>query len=531
MPKTETIHQDNPQHQAPVAAHRIKTVQVVGGFMDGLQIQFHDRLNCIIGGRGTGKSTTLELIRYGLDAMPDDPRERKRIESLVEQNLAGGRVQIEVETKDGLSYTITRCWGEEPIVLSADGNPTAISLATSGLFQADIYSQNNVESIADRVASQLALIDNFETETIAEIEAKLRRVESMLASNAGQIMPLQEKLAALGDELNTLPSVDEKLKRFSTNKGEDTGEIDGAHALKALRDREQRATNTAGEMLRTMARSLAELDGQIARRASVLIGPEMAEGPNGAMLQQLVQGILVCGEDVDRLLQQARERIGTEQEALSNTKTALATVHQRQELAFREVIERHQQAQGEAAERAQLERLRNGLMAKQRLRDEMAEQLRAVECDRDELLARLTKLRDQRFAIREEVVERINATLSPTIRVSIVQFGNSRHYVRLLENGLRGAAIKHGVVARRLVSAFWPSELSDIVRRGDTDALIAKGGLSAAQAEKVITTLDGSQTLFDLQTVELMDRPQIELLDGRTYKESMSLSTGQKCTA
>ncbi|NQU20409.1 MAG: hypothetical protein HQ567_03935, partial [Candidatus Nealsonbacteria bacterium] len=46
-----------------------------------------------------------------------------------------------------------------------------------------------------------------------------------------------------------------------------------------------------------------------------------------------------------------------------------------------------------------------------------------------------------------------------------------------------------------------------------------------------ITTLDGSQTLFDLQTVELMDRPQIELLDGRTYKESMSLSTGQKCTA
>ena len=36
--------------------------------------------------------------------------------------------------------------------------------------------------------------------------------------------------------------------------------------------------------------------------------------------------------------------------------------------------------------------------------------------------------------------------------------------------------------------------------------------------------------MFDLQTVELMDWPRIELLDGDAYKESLSLSTGQKCT-
>ena len=37
--------------------------------------------------------------------------------------------------------------------------------------------------------------------------------------------------------------------------------------------------------------------------------------------------------------------------------------------------------------------------------------------------------------------------------------------------------------------------------------------------------------LFELETVELVDRPRIELKDGDAYKESGSLSTGQKCTS
>jgi len=100
-----------------------------------------------------------------------------------------------------------------------------------------------------------------------------------------------------------------------------------------------------------------------------------------------------------------------------------------------------------------------------------------------------------------------------------------------LENGLRGARIKHGVVAQKLVNAFWPAELSEVIRHGDTAPLIDKAELNAAQAEKVMATLSGSELLFDLETVELLDRPRIELKDGDTYKESLSLSTGQKCTA
>ncbi len=147
------------------------------------------------------------------------------------------------------------------------------------------------------------------------------------------------------------------------------------------------------------------------------------------------------------------------------------------------------------------------------------------------MLAQLSELRDERFAIREDVVRRINEALSPAIRVRIVQHGNAERYLRLLENGLRGARIKHGIVAQKLAGALWPAELAEIARQGDAAALIDKAELNATQAEKVMAALGGSKILFDLETVDLMDRPRIELKDGSTYKDSLSLSTGQKCTS
>jgi histidinol phosphatase-like PHP family hydrolase len=47
----------------PEAIPRILGFKADGGFLNNLSIQFSPNLNCIIGGRGTGKSTTFESIR------------------------------------------------------------------------------------------------------------------------------------------------------------------------------------------------------------------------------------------------------------------------------------------------------------------------------------------------------------------------------------------------------------------------------------------------------------------------------------
>ena len=58
-------------------------LKVYGGYLDGLDIDFSDNLVTIIGGRGTGKSTIINFIRYALD-LP--PREKQRKYNLTSCN-------------------------------------------------------------------------------------------------------------------------------------------------------------------------------------------------------------------------------------------------------------------------------------------------------------------------------------------------------------------------------------------------------------------------------------------------------------
>jgi len=56
----------------------------------------------LIGGRGTGKTTALEFLRFGLGLMPDpkiNSQRHRAIEGLVKANLGGGRISIEVKPR------------------------------------------------------------------------------------------------------------------------------------------------------------------------------------------------------------------------------------------------------------------------------------------------------------------------------------------------------------------------------------------------------------------------------------------------
>jgi hypothetical protein len=255
------------------------------------------------------------------------------------------------------------------------------------------------------------------------------------------------------------------------------------------------------------------------------------KGPNALIVKEVFNQLTQCGTDVDRLIQDARERIAMALNQLATSGVQLTASHKQQEMEFRNLIEKHQEAQGQAAERAQLERRRNELLAKSRQRQQLVEQLAALEATRKTLLQRLSELWDERFALRESVAQRINAALSPSIRVSISQYGNPERYQRLLEEGLKSARLKHLIVAQKLANTFWPADLAAVLRRRDAGALIDKAELNPDQADKVVAALFNSPLLFELETVELLDMPRIELKDGETHKDSLSLSTGQKCTA
>lgn len=124
--RSDTDDRDAPDGidlNGPLPHHKIQAIEVSGGFLDGTRLEFVDGLNCIIGGRGTGKTTVLEFIRYVLDLMPDPADSRPRakiIDGIVRGNLGSGTIALEVETKHGTSYRAERPWGDS--VQSSSGS-------------------------------------------------------------------------------------------------------------------------------------------------------------------------------------------------------------------------------------------------------------------------------------------------------------------------------------------------------------------------------------------------------------------------
>jgi hypothetical protein len=95
--------------------HTIVALELTGGFLRGVRLEFADGLNCIIGGRGTGKTTIIELVRYALGLMPDSrvsPARAKAVAGLVQSNLGNGKIRLHVETKHGMRYVAERPWND-----------------------------------------------------------------------------------------------------------------------------------------------------------------------------------------------------------------------------------------------------------------------------------------------------------------------------------------------------------------------------------------------------------------------------------
>ncbi len=91
-------------------------VSFKGGLLDGQTFSLSDQLTCLIGSRGSGKSSVIECLRYGLGLEPGES-DLKYKNGLVSGMLAnGGEVTVTGKTADGFGFEIRRPLGYAPLV-------------------------------------------------------------------------------------------------------------------------------------------------------------------------------------------------------------------------------------------------------------------------------------------------------------------------------------------------------------------------------------------------------------------------------
>lgn len=516
------------------AYHKIKSVELTGGFLQGVKLEFGDGLNCIIGGRGTGKTSVLEAIRYSLDRMPDVHNDKARyqaIEKLLDHNLGGGSVRVVIETAEGTTYTVTRGRGEAPLVINAEGKPTEINIGKDIIFGVDLYSQNQIEDIANDMFFQLQLIDKFIHREIDELEREIRDATKSLEANATRILDARKAMGDLIEATRELPDIAEKIRSFEKADRGGAGEVlRKEHEQRSLRSRELHLVGNIEALYTTATEALALVQRDLRQKYEDAFDVDLSSSPNRELIGRMRDSAQTAIEAVERNLTAASKSIRTAQTELVPVKAQLMERHAGQDKTYRELVDRHEQERVKGVERTRLEQRFADLRAKEKKLTEKKSTLAALDREREQLRTRLSDLRDRRFRLRLEVADRLNNELAPMIRVRIEQFGNMDEYRDLLNQSMKGSGLRYALIVDRVVDRIPPAELAAMIQREDRASLERELDLDADRATRLIIQLKDKPELFAIETVELHDRPILELRDGEDYKDSSALSTGQKCT-
>ena len=168
-----------------VQTFALPILEVSGGYLDGLHAELSGHLDTVIGGRGTGKSTLIECLRFALDLLPKGTQARKQHAEIIKENLGKdmGRVEVQLTsfTQHGKRYRVTRRVGEAPIVRDADGQVSML-LPRDLLPDLDIYGQNEIYELAQDESSRLRLLERFLDRKSTRLNSSHLRLSRMPSS-------------------------------------------------------------------------------------------------------------------------------------------------------------------------------------------------------------------------------------------------------------------------------------------------------------------------------------------------------------
>ena len=155
-------------------------------FLGQVYLEFNQQYNAIIGGRGTGKSTILEYLRWGLcDQFPDIaqeeeglPRYQERRKKLIEKTLLPYDAIVQVSfIKNDIPHVIRRKASTNELILkigSGEFQPCTEENARN-LLPIQAYSQKQLSSVGVSIEELKRLIYSPVRQKLAEYDAQYEK--------------------------------------------------------------------------------------------------------------------------------------------------------------------------------------------------------------------------------------------------------------------------------------------------------------------------------------------------------------------
>ena len=498
----------------------IERIQIDDGFLDGLEVEFAAGLNVLIGARGTGKTSLIELIRFALNAKTFTQDAERRGTQQALSVLQGGQVTLVL--RDGQDrFVVTRgARDTEP------RSPRPFSLVT-------VLAQSEIEAVGAQASGRLLLIDRFVPDR--EEAGKLRNhLVSVLRSLTAEIGGVRNELDSVSEQIEEMRTVrkdriiaverQRELMRSietTTRDREILTELQNRAVVLGVRSDVYERTTTTLTNLRLELFKIMQRLGQIEDWPDSAGENDLLAGVRGSISEaentlKIAAEIVQSAEiEVRKLVEQnGRNREMTDEKALKS----------------RQKLDHLRAGAGELARRVEIlserEAQHNAL---QSLAKDRQIKVAEFQNQRREDYKRLEEVQAGRFASRTRVVNRLNQALQPEIKANVVESGMTNSYANVISAALRGSGLHYNSLAPDLANSMSPLELVEAVESKDVRAITNAVGITEARAINVIAYLQ-SLSLADLIAAPVEDAVELSLLDGVDYKESDNLSIGQRCT-
>lgn len=497
----------------------LKRLQIEGGFLDGFNVKFASGLNVLIGARGTGKTSVIELIRFALGARNHTPDAAKRSSEHAVAVLNDGVVTVDLDDVFDM-VTVSRSSGD------------LAPQATGEFDKPLIFSQTEIENLGLSEAGRLRLLDSFVANG-GELASDESAAVAAIKSAFKEIATAENERAVLAAGLDGLSERQERIKELEVQEAQHRAtSTDLEEKQQRLTEANAIVTNSAvreGVIERFEAAGNRWAD-SLGEFAADDFGPEDWDELDGndplSGLRQpylsLVAEAKALGSQFGVLAARARG----EREKLVQTRMATEA----QARSIRTEVE--QSVAGAGAVARQLAQLRTEvaqLLSKRKVVNDRDQRIALLRARRDDRIKALDDIRAKRFDLRAKVASNLTKALSPQIRIKVERYGQYAEYSRVLNEALRGSGMRYNDLVTLLTQNVSPQELVRFLDSNDFVALSDITGIAKDRAARLLGHLR-EVGAADIVTVSIEDNVRMTLLDGVDYKGVEHLSAGQRCT-
>lgn len=521
---------------------KIKSITVKGSsfFEENFAINFSEKLNCIMGGRGTGKSTLLYFVQA---ALSNEAEEDSTIGNILKANLQNGEIHIVLEDEDCKEYKVVKTFGDEPQAHTLPSNRLLSMESLAEIFECDIYPPLRIERIGINSKDRLELIDKRIRTEASFVKSEIKKIQIALRQNAILIRSENAKLMQITENLLNYRTVEEDLKRQKEEKPpeikqQEQEEFEKADLNEKIRNSEKRYAAKLIEKLNDTQAKLKEVNEEI--QSFLTINSDTKRFLNMEIiskikleLENVSSKILKDNDSNIKLINQTNLKVET-------LVSSLQKIHLQQQSEFiklKQKFEKHKDYINKY----------NRFSKKVEEKNILEKEIKEIESKRNKVKAQrivfveqLNEKKKELFNFRKHIIDGLNKELSGSVKITLKFGGISDEYENHLRNALKGSNLRYNAIIPYIVHSITPDKFAATIHEKDIETLKKITQIDEERSKILIDALFEGEEIYEIESLYNEDLPEFFLkIDAKgkkenkakeNYKKSDELSTGQRCT-